>query len=193
VVLGFELRACATPPVLLFVMDFFQERVLSTICPGWLQTMILLITASWVVRITGVSHRRQTGLYLKSNGKPLKSFQDLCLFFFLAVLVVELRASWYLLGRLLYQLEPLFQSFCVCWLFFEIGSGIMLTGLNCDLFVHLHRAGMTGTYRFTQSLVEMGCLELFALADFEPWSSRSLPRVARITGWSPAWFISFER
>jgi hypothetical protein len=29
---------------------------LRTICPSWLQTMILLITASWVARITGVSH-----------------------------------------------------------------------------------------------------------------------------------------
>jgi hypothetical protein len=31
--------------------------VLKTICPGWLQTMILLISASWVARITDVSHR----------------------------------------------------------------------------------------------------------------------------------------
>jgi hypothetical protein len=29
-----------------FVMDIFQDRVLRTICPGWLQTMILLISAS---------------------------------------------------------------------------------------------------------------------------------------------------
>jgi hypothetical protein len=27
-----------------------------TICPSWLQTVILLISASWVARITGVSH-----------------------------------------------------------------------------------------------------------------------------------------
>jgi hypothetical protein len=26
-------------------------------CPGWLQTVILLISASWVAKITGVSHQ----------------------------------------------------------------------------------------------------------------------------------------
>jgi hypothetical protein len=39
------------------VMVFFWDRVLRTIHPGWLQTSILLISASWVVRITGTSHR----------------------------------------------------------------------------------------------------------------------------------------
>jgi hypothetical protein len=35
---------------------FFQDRVSWTICHGWLQTSILLISASWVARITGVGH-----------------------------------------------------------------------------------------------------------------------------------------
>jgi hypothetical protein len=30
---------------------FFQDRVLGTICPGWLWTTILLISASWIARI----------------------------------------------------------------------------------------------------------------------------------------------
>jgi hypothetical protein len=30
---------------------------LQTICPGWLRTIILLISASWVARITGMSHQ----------------------------------------------------------------------------------------------------------------------------------------
>jgi hypothetical protein len=30
--------------------------VSQTICPGWLETSILLISASWVARITGMSH-----------------------------------------------------------------------------------------------------------------------------------------
>jgi hypothetical protein len=34
----------------------FWDRVSWTICLGWLRTMILLISASWVARITGVSH-----------------------------------------------------------------------------------------------------------------------------------------
>jgi hypothetical protein len=32
-----------------FVM-FFQDRVLRTICHGWLRTSILLISASWVAK-----------------------------------------------------------------------------------------------------------------------------------------------
>jgi hypothetical protein len=35
---------------------FFQDRVSWTICPRWPPTSILLISASWVARITGESH-----------------------------------------------------------------------------------------------------------------------------------------
>jgi hypothetical protein len=35
---------------------FFQDRVSTTICLGWLPTTILLISISWVARIIGVSH-----------------------------------------------------------------------------------------------------------------------------------------
>jgi hypothetical protein len=35
---------------------FFQDRVSRTICLGWIWTMILLIAASWVARITGMNH-----------------------------------------------------------------------------------------------------------------------------------------
>jgi hypothetical protein len=38
------------------VMGFFRDRVSRTICPGWLRTAILLISASWVARTTSVSH-----------------------------------------------------------------------------------------------------------------------------------------
>jgi hypothetical protein len=34
----------------------FWDRVSQTICQGWHQTEILLISASWVTRITGMSH-----------------------------------------------------------------------------------------------------------------------------------------
>jgi hypothetical protein len=47
----------ATPPAFFFGDGFFENRVLGTICPGWLWTLILQIYASWVVRITGASHR----------------------------------------------------------------------------------------------------------------------------------------
>jgi hypothetical protein len=36
---------------------FFWDRVARTIFPGWLQTAILLISASWVARIISVSHQ----------------------------------------------------------------------------------------------------------------------------------------
>jgi hypothetical protein len=45
----------ATPPVL-FLWRVFWDKVLQNY-PGWLQTAILLITAPWVARITGVSHQ----------------------------------------------------------------------------------------------------------------------------------------
>jgi hypothetical protein len=45
----------ATPPAL-FVKVSFWDTVSQTICPGWLQTMILQMSASWVARIIGVSH-----------------------------------------------------------------------------------------------------------------------------------------
>jgi hypothetical protein len=45
----------ATPPAL-FCDGFLQDRASRTICPGWLWTVSLLISASWVARITGVSH-----------------------------------------------------------------------------------------------------------------------------------------
>jgi hypothetical protein len=46
----------ATPPAL-FLWRVFRDRVLQTICSGWLQTVILLISASWAAGITGMSHR----------------------------------------------------------------------------------------------------------------------------------------
>jgi hypothetical protein len=39
-------------------VEYFPDRVLWTICLGWLWTTILLISASWVAGITGVSRWR---------------------------------------------------------------------------------------------------------------------------------------
>jgi hypothetical protein len=50
----------ATPPAL-FYGGFFKIGPHGTICLGWLQTTILLISASWVARIIGVSHRCLAG------------------------------------------------------------------------------------------------------------------------------------
>jgi hypothetical protein len=45
----------------------FWDRVLQTICLGWPWTTILLISASWVARITGVSHQRPAFQFLPSK------------------------------------------------------------------------------------------------------------------------------
>jgi hypothetical protein len=64
--LGFELRVSyffgrcstiwATPPALCCV-GYFWVKVSQTICLSWLWTMVLLISAFWVARIMGMSHR----------------------------------------------------------------------------------------------------------------------------------------
>jgi hypothetical protein len=52
--LGLELKDC-TLSTLYFCDGFFQDRVSWTICPGWLRTVILLISVFWVAKITGMS------------------------------------------------------------------------------------------------------------------------------------------
>jgi hypothetical protein len=46
-----------------FCDGFFWDRVSQTISLGWLQTVIFLISVSWVVRITCVSHRGPACLF----------------------------------------------------------------------------------------------------------------------------------
>jgi hypothetical protein len=73
VVLELELRAThllgrwfttwATPA--LFCVGYFQDTVLQTIYPaGWLWNLILLISASGVARISGVSHQHPATLFI---------------------------------------------------------------------------------------------------------------------------------
>jgi hypothetical protein len=49
-------NAWAKPPVHLLWL-FWRWGASQTICPGWPQTEILLISASQIARITGVSHQ----------------------------------------------------------------------------------------------------------------------------------------
>jgi hypothetical protein len=51
--MAFTLQYAANP----FWWRVFWDRVSRTICLGFLQTTILLISASWVARITGMSHK----------------------------------------------------------------------------------------------------------------------------------------
>jgi hypothetical protein len=56
-VLGLNLRAFTLSHSASSFWDgYFRDRVSRTICPGWLQTMILLTSASWVARIIGMTH-----------------------------------------------------------------------------------------------------------------------------------------
>jgi hypothetical protein len=58
-----------------FLWWVFSNRVSRTICLGWFQIAILLISASWVARITRVSHQ-----HLASSSSS--SFSSCCFFFF---------------------------------------------------------------------------------------------------------------
>jgi hypothetical protein len=68
-VLGLELRAytLSHSTIPSFLWWVFQDRVSWTICPGWLWTVILLIAASWLARIIGLSHRHPN--FLKNHNK----------------------------------------------------------------------------------------------------------------------------
>jgi hypothetical protein len=62
-------KPSATPPRP-FLWWVFWARVSRIICPNWLQVMILLISASWVARITGVSHQTIVISLLKGSLYP---------------------------------------------------------------------------------------------------------------------------
>jgi hypothetical protein len=51
-----------------FCSGYFRDGVLQTICLGWPQTTILLISASQALRIIGVSHQR---LALRDIYRPM--------------------------------------------------------------------------------------------------------------------------
>jgi hypothetical protein len=64
----------------LYCIGYFWDRVSWTICPGWLRTPILLISASWVAKITGRSHRLTGFPFFKIHSlvdRPLYCFQAL--------------------------------------------------------------------------------------------------------------------
>jgi hypothetical protein len=68
----------ATPPVLYFFLwRVFWDRISWTICPGWLQTAILPISASWVARITGVSYRCLAPIFFSTFHSTAVGFQYL--------------------------------------------------------------------------------------------------------------------
>jgi hypothetical protein len=56
------LFVCLCSPGSFCIGGVFWDGVLQTICLGWLQAAILLISVSWVARIIGVSHRRKAAI-----------------------------------------------------------------------------------------------------------------------------------
>jgi hypothetical protein len=67
-VLAFELRPYTLP----FSSDnFFRDKVSWTVYLGWLQTMILLISAPWVARITNMNHPCLVAIWLLWWTQPL--------------------------------------------------------------------------------------------------------------------------
>jgi hypothetical protein len=57
----YHLSHCVSP--FCVYVGYFQVGVLQTICPGWPLTSILLISASWVARITSISHQQLAFLF----------------------------------------------------------------------------------------------------------------------------------
>jgi hypothetical protein len=61
------------------VTGFFQDRVSITICKGWLQTLILLISAFWVTRTTVVSHQCPAWIFF-TNCSALYKCKIVCVY-----------------------------------------------------------------------------------------------------------------
>jgi hypothetical protein len=93
--LGFELRAYTlSHSTSLFCVEYFWDRVSPTICPGWLQTSVLLTPVSWVA---GCAH--QCLAYFSYEKLWL---QD-CLDFFLTYLFLLLPSN-------IHTCAPLFRA-----------------------------------------------------------------------------------
>jgi hypothetical protein len=59
-----------TTPSALFCVEYFWDRVFQNICPSWPQTVFLLISASLVAKITGVSYQHLAALVIFELGTP---------------------------------------------------------------------------------------------------------------------------
>jgi hypothetical protein len=67
-----------TLPTFFFVMGFLEKGSHRTVCLAWLPTEMLLISASWVARITGVSYWHPAFFFFFSFKRDctLKIFED---------------------------------------------------------------------------------------------------------------------
>jgi hypothetical protein len=76
-VVGLELRASTlTQSANPFLWRVFWDRVSWNYLPGWLWTSIILISASWVARMTGMSHRCLTAFLILKSYSPYPFCRD---------------------------------------------------------------------------------------------------------------------
>jgi hypothetical protein len=94
VILEFELRTFAlshsTSP---FLWRVFWDKVSQTICLGWLRTAVLLISTSWIVRITDVSHQRLAN-FLGDKFLRVDYLISLVKYWFLKRILLICGANW---------------------------------------------------------------------------------------------------
>jgi hypothetical protein len=103
-------------------LDIFWDRVSWTICPGWFWTEILLISASWVARITGMSHQ------CKGDFKFL--------FTCFVVLGIKLRASTFLGKFSATRTPPPVLSHLVCFSD-KVSCQLCLGWPQMEILIHL--------------------------------------------------------
>jgi hypothetical protein len=56
-----------------FCSGYFRDWVLRTVCPGWPQTSIFLISVSQIIRITGMSYRYRSHSYFESSSNKTRA------------------------------------------------------------------------------------------------------------------------
>jgi hypothetical protein len=97
-----------------FCERLFQDSVSQTICPGWFRTAILLISASWVARITGANHWHpaRSFAFTEFVSRQFQTHSWLVQFFYIKVLF--LMSKWPHSPFLYWQLLSHISAM-VCW------------------------------------------------------------------------------
>jgi hypothetical protein len=141
----------ATPPAL-FCDFFFFEIGFLKLFAHWLQTAILLISAFWVARITGVSHQHLAQIIF-------------CIWLYVSLLSYKMSDLFSIVLKFLKKLNFFF--------FFLVGLDFELRALHFQS--RCLTTGATPSLHFALVILEMGSCELFAWTDLEPWSFWSQP------------------
>jgi hypothetical protein len=146
-----------------FWWKVFQDRVLQTSCWSWLATAILLIPASWIARITGMSHWHPVKisysflLYCKCNCFLNFSWR-------LFIVSVE-KCDWFLCVNFVpYLLNLVNSNLCVC---------VCVCVCVCTLQDFLHkRSYCLQPKKIVFLLVWFGCFPQLEMKEVERWLKR---------------------